>query len=203
MSTYNPQVQVDALPADGELVQAALLGNQEAFDGLVTRYSTPLRRFIYHYIRDEDQVWDILQQVHLQLYLSLPTLHSGKSLRSWLFQVAHNYCIDELRRRRTVRFSDLGEGSDDEETGYLFALPDTKPLPDEVAEKHDMQYRIGTAIGRLPQKFQKIVWLRYHSQLSFPEIGRILGISEATAKTYFQRAKVYLRMSLTTLYYQT
>lgn len=183
--------------SDGDLVQLALTGNQAAFEALVHKYSVPLFNFIYHFFADYDQACDILQQVLLQLYISLSTLRTTKPLKSWLFQVARNRCLDELRRKRMTHFSELETGNEEEEFSGIFAIPDSSPLPEEVAEHLEIQQRLHRAIQALPPKFRTIVLLRYASQLSFPEIGQVLNIPEATAKTYFQRAKPMLRATLT------
>src|SRR5207249_11639668 len=70
------------------------------------------------------------------------------------------------------------------------------PLPEELAEQSDLQYRLQGAIQTLPIKFRSVVLLRYAGQLSFSEIGQTLNMPEATAKTYFQRAKPLLRTAL-------
>jgi RNA polymerase sigma-70 factor (ECF subfamily) len=181
---------------DGVLVEQIRMGNQDAFEELVQRYSVSLFNFITHFLRDYDQACDILQQVFLQLYISLPVLRTDKSLKSWLFQVARNRCVDELRRKRLVHFSELEAGNDEDELTPLFAIPDSSPLPEELAERHDLQDRLRSAIQLLPPKYRTIVFLRYSSQLSFSEIGEVLQMPEATAKTYFQRAKPLLRANL-------
>ncbi|HLI07232.1 MAG TPA: RNA polymerase sigma factor [Ktedonobacteraceae bacterium] len=182
--------------ADGILAQQAMTGDQYAFEALVHRYSTPLFTFIYRFLNDYDHACDILQQVFLQLYISLPTLRTGEPLKAWLFQVARNRCLDELRRKRAIHFSELEAVSDEEELSPLFTMPDTRPLPEELAERHDVQDHLQRAIQALPLKFRSVVLLRYISQLSFAEIGQMLNMPEATAKTYFQRAKPLLRAAL-------
>jgi RNA polymerase sigma factor (sigma-70 family) len=129
------------------------------------------------------------------LYISLPTLRTGEPLKAWLFQVARNRCLDEFRRKKAVHFSELEETNEDD-LSPLEILPDTCPLPDEVAEHHDLQEKLRQAIDTLPPKFRSVVLLRYTSQLSFSEIGRTLKMPEATAKTYFQRARPLLRAAL-------
>lgn len=184
--------------ADGMLAQQALAGDEQAFEVLVHRYSTPLFNFICRFLGDYDQACDISQQVFLQLYISLPTLRIGEPLKAWLFQVARNRCLDELRRKHTIHFSELETTSDEDELSPLAVMPDTSPLPEELAERHDLQVHLQQAILALPPKFRPVVILRYTAQLSFSEIGRMLHIPEATAKTYFQRAKPLLRSALAT-----
>jgi RNA polymerase sigma factor (sigma-70 family) len=182
---------------DGLLAQQTLAGDQYAFESLVQRYSTPLFNFIYRFLGDYDQACDILQHVFIQLHNSLPTLRTDKPLKAWLFQVARNRCLDELRRKHAIHFSELEAAMDDDELSPLVAIPDGSPLPEELAEQSDLQRCLQEAIQTLPVKFRAVVLLRYASQLSFSEIGQALDMPEATAKTYFQRSKPLLRAALT------
>ncbi|HYU73457.1 MAG TPA: RNA polymerase sigma factor [Ktedonobacteraceae bacterium] len=182
--------------SDGTLVQQALAGDQRAFEALVRRYNVPLFNFICHCLGDYDLACDVSQQVFLQLYISMPTLRTGEPLKAWLFQVARNRCLDELRRKRAIHFSELEATNDDDDLSPLAIMPDTRPLPDEIAERHDLQSALRQAIEALPPKFRSVVLLRYAGQLSFSEIGKTLNMPEATAKTYFQRARPLLRNAL-------
>jgi len=143
-----------------------------------------------------DLACDVSQHVFLQLHLSMPTLRTGEPLKAWLFQVARNRCLDELRRKRAVHFSELEATNDEDELSPLAIIPDSSPLPDEIAERHDLQQSLRKAIDALPPKFRSVVLLRYTGQLSFSEIGKTLNMPEATAKTYFQRARPLLRAAL-------
>ena len=181
---------------DKVLAQQSLEGNQQAFELLVKRYSGPLFNFIFRFLGDYDAASDILQQVMVQLYISLPKLHTGEPLKAWLFQVARNRCLDELRRKHAIHFSELEKSVDDDEQLALANMPDISPLPEEVAERHDLQQILLKVIQELPPKFRAVVLLRYASQLSYAEIGQVLNMPEATAKTYFQRVKPLLRNAL-------
>lgn len=181
---------------DGVLVKQTLAGDQYAFEMLVRRYNAPLFNFICHCLGDYDLACDVSQQVFLQLYISMPTLRTGEPLKAWLFQVARNRCLDELRRKRAIHFSELEAGNEDDDLSPLAIMPDTRPLPDEIAERRDLQRVLRQAIASLPPKFRSVVLLRYAGQLSFSEIGKTLNMPEATAKTYFQRARPLLRAAL-------
>jgi len=178
---------------DSVLAQHYLAGDQQAFEVLVQRYSRPLFTFICRFLGEYDAASDILQQVMLQLYLSLPKLRTGEPLKAWLYQVARNRCLDELRRKRAIHFSELEKGTDEEEQPLVETMQDLSPLPEEVVERRDVQEILLKAIRALPPKFRAVVLLRYAAQLSYAEIGRVLNMPEATAKTYFQRVKPLLR----------
>lgn len=198
---FEQQKQIFSIDSpDALLAQQTLAGDQRAFEIMVQRYSTPLFNFICHFLGDYDQACDVLQQVFLRFYTSLPKLGTNDPFKPWLFQVARNCCVDELRRRRryAIQFSQLEtDEGDGESISFLNEIPDTNPLPEDIAERHDLQQVLQTAIQSLPPKFRAVVLLRYVSQLSFSEIGKALSMPEATAKTYFHRAKMLLRKSLT------
>ena len=185
--------------SDGFLARQALAGDQQAFEVLVHRYSTLLFNFIYHFLEDYDKACDISQQVFLQLYISLGNLNTEGPLKPWLFQVARNRSLDEIRqrnRRRNVYFSELESANEEGEVPLLFSIPDQGPQPEELAERRDLQRRLRQAIQALPPKYREVVFLRYTAQLSFSEVGQVLDMPTATAKTYFQRAKPLLRTHL-------
>ena len=182
--------------SDGELVQQALGGSEEAFERLIQRYDACLFRFIFTFVRDYDKANDVYQQVLIQLYVSLPNINLEKSLRPWLFQVARHRCIDELRRGYMTHFSELENEYEEDNYQAHYAIPDPTPPPEELIEQHEVREKLCDAIRSLPLNYRKIVALRYSSRLSFGEIGATLGIPETTARTYFQRAKPLMRESL-------
>lgn len=190
INVQNPEI------TDGMLVKKTLAGDQRAFEMLVQRYNTAIFNFVCHMLNDYDLASDVSQQVFVQLYISMPTLRTGEPLKAWLFQVARNRCLDELRRKRAIHFSELEASNDDDDLSPLAIMPDNSPLPDEMAERSDLQQKLCAAIDALPPKFRSVVLLRYTSQMSFSEIGRTLSMPEATAKTYFQRARPLLRASM-------
>lgn len=191
------QKQLTEMP-DAILANLVLDNNQQAFETLVKRYSTPLFNFICRFLGDYDLACDVLQQVFLRFYTSLPRLGTREPFKSWLFQVARNCCVDEVRRKRryALHFSQLEVENSDGELSCLNDIPDPGPLPEELMERRDLQQMLRAAIQALPPKFRSVVLLRYASQLSFAEIGQVLNMPEATAKTYFHRAKVLLRKTL-------
>jgi RNA polymerase sigma factor (sigma-70 family) len=183
---------------DGILVGQAQAGDQRAFELLVSRYHCPLVSYIRVLLKDDDLAYDVLQHVYLQLYVSLPILLTHVSLKAWLFQVARNRCLDELRRRRRraeVPFSTF-ERKVGEELSPVEAILDPEPLPEEVAERNEQRRSLQQAMSSLPPPFRSIVHLRCFKQLSFSEVGRMLKMPEATVKASFYRSLPRLRRAL-------
>ncbi|GHO56616.1 RNA polymerase sigma factor [Ktedonobacter robiniae] len=184
---------------DTLLAQQVLIGNQLAFETIVRRYQNPLFNFIYRYLGDYDQAWDVLQQVLLRFFMSLPNLDTNRSFKPWLFRVARNSCVDEIRRRYRypLSFSQVEfyeEAHDDQE--FLLEILDQEPLPEAIVERREMQLVLHKAITSLPPKLRAVVRLRYAYQPSFSKIGKALNIPTATAKVRFYRAKPLLCQKL-------
>jgi RNA polymerase sigma-70 factor (ECF subfamily) len=189
--------------SDHALIMRTVDGESQAFETLVERYRLQLYNFIYRSLHDTELSNDVLQFVFLQLYLSLPKLQNNLSssrtatpLKAWLFQVAWNRSIDELRKKRSLLFSELEYDSESEDVSFVQVIPDADPLPEDIAEQHELREVLRQAIRHLPPRFRAVVFLRYTYEMSFGEIGRMLGMPENTAKTYFQRARPLLREEL-------
>lgn len=197
--TYTAPAQV----ADDILLERVECGDQAAFETLMQRYHGILCKFVYTHINDYELTRDIVQSVFMQLYIYVPKLRANQAaqksrapLKAWLFQVAANRCTDELRKRRPLLFCELDIAYDDDDNAWPYSIVDSEPQPDEAIERKDMRVALRHAIMNLPPRFRSIVFLRYQEELTFGEIGRILGMPENTAKTYFQRARPLLRAAL-------
>ncbi len=182
--------------SDTILVQEALAGKQDAFELLVRRYQPSLNYLIYSFVREYHDACDILQQVLLQMFQSLATLHFEKSLYPWLYRVTRNQCLDYLRRKRPVYFSELEWEREEDDLSPDLMLPDARPLPEELAERHEVQIHLRAIIAALPPRYRSVVYLRYSAGLSFRKIAQALDVPESTAKTRYHRAKRLLREAL-------
>jgi RNA polymerase sigma factor (sigma-70 family) len=203
VQTQRQRKREDPETSDGVLVQQALSGDQEAFEALVSRYQHSLFGLIYHYVGEYHEAEDVLQQVWLQLYLSLATIHSNVQIKPWLFTVARNRSLDFLRHKHVLSqrlffFCEAETRFEEDEVTFLEAIPDTSPSAEEQAELHDLQRKIQHAILALPQTYRPVVWLFYTGQLNYAEIGRILDMPGSTVKTHFNRAKPFLRAAFVT-----
>ena len=178
--------------ADGLVVKEILAGDQEAFALLVRRYQRPLFRLIRGSLGEYDLACDIAQNVFLQFSLSLPTLRTDVPLRAWLYQVARRRCLDELRRKRAIPFSQMEGVEEDENLSPLAILLDPDLLPEEVIERQEgrqlARQAIVAAIEGLPPTYRAVVLLRSTGQLPFSAIGKTLHMPEATA-CHFCRPK--------------
>jgi RNA polymerase sigma factor (sigma-70 family) len=102
--------------------------------------------------------------------------------RAWLFAIARNAALDELRRRRR------------HEPGARGAEPlDTNPQPVATIEQAERRATVNAALRALPPREREVVLLKFHGQLTNGELARVLGISESNAGTRVHRALSTLR----------
>lgn len=181
--------------SDQALLVRIQQGDRQAITYLIERYQRPLYNFALRFLGDGDAAADICQHAFIQLFTHAGELHADEGLRPWLFRVARYRCLDELRRQRATAFSQLAPAEEDG-LSPLDQLADPTPLPADLAERGDLQQILTEAIAALPVKYREVVALRYTADLSFAEIGQVLGVPEATAKTHFHRAKPLLRAFL-------
>jgi RNA polymerase sigma factor (sigma-70 family) len=189
---YEPS-QTSALSLEGQQVVAARDQDPAAFEALVRRHQGPIYNFCLHVLGQADDAADVAQETFVRLFTHLDRLDEREPIAPWLFRVARNRCIDVIRRRRTVP---LGVSDDTGESTLILEPADDDPLPDELAERADLQRVLSNAIAQLPPAYAEVVSLRYTGDLSFAEIGAVLDCDEGAARVRFHRAKALLRRHL-------
>src|SRR5438094_9519060 len=182
--------------AEGQLILAARRHDPAAFEALVRRHQGPLYNFCLRMLGQAEDAADVAQETFVQLYSDLGRLDEREPVAPWLFRVARNRCIDIIRRRRTVP---LGTADDPGEGSVQLDPADDEPLPDELAERADLQRLLSNAIAHLPPAYAEVVALRYAGDRSFAEIAAILDCEEGAARVRFHRAKGLLRRQLRAL----
>jgi RNA polymerase sigma-70 factor (ECF subfamily) len=197
LSTQDPalgeEMAAPAAATDEALAERFQRGDALAFEELVARYHRPIYHFACRLLGCAEDAEDAAQDTLIQVYSALPSARLDIPLRPWIYRIARNRCLDVLKRKRAVTFSAVA--TDDEEAAVP-DVPATDPLPDELAERADLQRLLGQAIDALAPAYREVVALRYAADLAFGEIAAVLGMPENSVKTRFQRAKAMLRVAL-------
>ncbi|MEF3275702.1 MAG: sigma-70 family RNA polymerase sigma factor [Chloroflexus sp.] len=171
-----------------ELVARACAGDQSACATIVQRYTGVLYNQAYRMLGDSFEAEDAVQEVFLRAFRKLSSYDPSRRLVTWLLTIGSNYCIDRLRRRRFnwLTLEDVA-----------FWLPSTQPGPERSAIQRASREVVQRALQRLPESYRSVTVLRYWHDLSYDEIGTILGLTEATVKTRLHRARKMLQEALT------
>jgi RNA polymerase sigma factor (sigma-70 family) len=169
------------LRSDEQLVALFRAGNDAAFSVIHDRY----RQRLFAYSRQmlggsRQDAEDALQDVFLRAYSSLRSNDRPLSLRAWLYRVAHNRCIDHLRRP-TPPAADLFDTS-------------RKPLHDpmdELVRREDLRQLVAD-VGRLPDQQRSALLMREMDGMSYAELAEALGVSLQAVKSLLVRARIGL-----------
>lgn len=175
--------------------EAAAIAEAEA-EALLTavygRYSAAIHSYAYRLLGNRDDADDVTQEVFIRVYDRLPQLRDPARLRPWLYRIATNLCLDQLRRRSRVRRIlgiavniDPTEGEADDSGPHEVAHPGSTTGIDSVAERD----HISQALRRMPPKYATCLVLHSAQGLSYREIAEVLGITTGAAAVRLARAR--------------
>jgi len=169
------------------VIQAIASGDRAAFELLVKRYQSPVCNFVYRYLGDRAAAEDITQEVLLRVYRSASRFDPKGRVSSWVFQIARNLSLNEIKRRGRARLSET-ELKDERE--YTSAK---SPV---ASEAHALEHEVMAALGELPENQRAALLWRVNEGLSYREIGEVLGVSVQSVESLIFRARERLRSSL-------
>jgi len=157
---------------DLQLVDRYLAGDATAFDEMMTRYERPVYRVCYRFVNNRDDAMDLAQEVFIKAFEHLESFRRESSLKTWLYRIAMNHCINHVKKHSQQLFIELNE--------YTASVRATVQSQLERSEQLD---RIRQLVKSLPPKQKAILELRMNEQLSYEEIARMFGRSVSTIKT--------------------
>ena len=148
------------------------------------RYQRPIISLIARLVSDRALAEDLAQETFVKAYRSLAAFDTTRRLSSWLFRIAHNTAIDMRRRSRA---QPALEASEDAPPGSVEAASAT--MDADPVEREALGRALSRALQRLRPEYRTAVILRYEEGLAFDEIGHVLGVAEATARSHVHRAR--------------
>jgi RNA polymerase sigma-70 factor (ECF subfamily) len=182
---------------DAVLMLRVKRGDRAAFAALVDKYKQPVMNFVFRSLRDEIEAEDLAQNVFLQAWKSRSRYKQTAKFSTWLFTIARNLCLNEIRRRSRHPAESIEEAHaehDDQprqqyEDKTLIAPPD-KLLHGELARK------IEEALAELPENQRAAILLCRQDELSYEEIAEVLDCSLSATKSLIHRGRETLKEKL-------
>ncbi len=165
-----------------EVVERARRGDPQAFGEIVRIYERMVYNFAFRMSFNREDAIDMTQEVFLRLFRNFGKFEPSRGFGAWFMRLAVNVCINE-RRGRTRRSSLVQADS---------AECESRPAATAEIGKD----RILRAVADLNPSYRAVVMLRYIEDLSYGEVGRILGLPEGTVKNRLFRAREVLRARL-------
>lgn len=183
--------------SDHELIEAAKLGDEDAFAEIVSRYRNQITNYLYRFLNDYEEAVDLAQETFVRVYFAMERYHTKYAFSTYIYKIASNLAISELRKRkRRKTFSLTGLFQTDQEDTTEYQPPDEKNLPDENVVEDEQREVIERAIAALPDKYRAPIVLRDVEEKSYEEVAEILDLGLGTTKSRISRGRKLLREKL-------
>lgn len=207
-----PETVAEPEPVQAPVVESGSVVGIEDFEGIFTRFQTPLTNFIFRLVGNREQAYDLTQDVFVKAYraLSAGTTIQAAALSSWLYRIASNTATDALRRRRLISWLPLSLFNEDRGVGAGMpgadSLMQQQLTPEETLASAASSFMQGydggrfeqrvadreiveSILRRLPPKYATCLLLYEHEGFSCAEIAEVLNVSASAVKMRLMRAR--------------
>jgi RNA polymerase sigma-70 factor (ECF subfamily) len=154
---------------------------------------------LYRQVGRQETARDLAQEVFLKVYLSLSSFDPAYRFKTWLYRIASNCAIDQLRKKQPATCSLHRDTRDERSAGIDATLAGNDPTPHDVLRLRELQSRLEVAVRQLPVDFRQLILLRHRQHCRYDEIARITELPIGTVKNRIFRAREMLRGELADL----
>jgi len=185
------------LDPDAALMLRVKQGDAAAFTRLVDKYKQPVMNLAWRTLRDESEAEDLAQNVFVQAWKSAARYQPRAKFSTWLFTIARNLCLNEIRRRVRHPAESLDRTHDNSDDQPLHQVVDKKvsAAPDELL-RGELEEKVAAALEDLPENQRTALLLCRQEELSYEEIAEVLGCSLSATKSLIHRARETLKARL-------
>ena len=153
-------------------------GDQDAFVGIYHTLKQPVYTICWRIVQVRETAEDLTQDVFLKLYVSPPG-DTVKNERAWVFQMAHNASIDALRKHRELPWNGRECSVDQRDLNTL-----------------EQNLDLEAAMSMLPDEYRQVLTLHLNAELSFQQIGQLMGLSLSAVYRIYRKAIKLLQQLL-------
>ncbi len=175
------------LRTDAELMTALCGGEEEVFTEIIRRFQSPVYSLLIRMLGNEDIAEEILQITFCRVYKYRERYDITRPLVTWIFTIASNLAKKEWRKRsRWIQVP----------LEHISLTSNRKTAPHYESGRRELKSSLEEAINNLPPHYREPFLLREEHEMSYDQIGGVLGIKIGTVKSRINRARGMLRESL-------
>ncbi|MBI2268636.1 MAG: RNA polymerase sigma factor [Candidatus Blackburnbacteria bacterium] len=171
-----------------EVIVRAQAGDHEAFEVIFDRYQSAIYNYAYRLTGNREDAFDLTQDTFLKVYQGLPKTQLGLRLNSWLYRIATNTCLDELRHRKTLK----GKPWEDFMSVFHSSQVSREDPERSVLDKEN-QEEVQLILNLMHPRHRMCLILREYHGLSCDEIAEVLETTRTAVRTLFFKAKARFR----------
>ncbi len=182
---------------DAALMLRVKQGDAAAFEELVEKYKQPVMNLVYRTLPDATEAEDLAQHVFLQVFKSAHRYEATAKFSTWLFTIARNLCLNEIRRRSRHPADSLDETYADNDEQPIRQPEDPKVFAASEAALHgELEAKIEEALTDLPEKQRTAILMCRGDEFSYEDIAKVLECSVSATKSLIHRGRETLKEKL-------
>jgi len=175
--------------SEQSLVKRLTQGDEAAWGRVFSTHRDKIYGFCLRMTRNREEAEDLSQEVFLRAVRAIGTFRGDASIKTWLYQIAHNLCLTRLAaakrdKDRALNLTWIGE------------MTSAPPGADASVAGDDLRKAIELALGELDPVFREAILLREVEDQSYEEIAQVTATSVNTVKTRIHRARMKLQQQL-------
>lgn len=179
-SVYDNLSQESSQLTDVEVVHKIRSWENDKYEILVNRYSQKMFRYVYNYFSfSQDIAEDVIQDIFVKVWQKLDKYDENYSFNSWIYRIAHNYCIDYIKQQKNTYQLDGNEKT-------------WESIKEDVQKDFKRQLT-KNILEKLEWNYKEVLILYYFEEKSYDEISYILDTTKNTVWTLVHRAKNKLK----------
>lgn len=181
-----------------QLMLRVRAGDAEAFRELFEKYSRAIVNFAYHFVENRQRAEEIAQDVFLQIYRAAGRYEPTAKFTTWLYRIATNACLNEVRRpehRHPKRPLEYPEDDDRKRAEIAFADPTAVPGDSALAGR-ELEAKIHEVLEDMPPNQRAALLMSRVDGLSYLEVADALETTESAVKSLVFRATATMRKEL-------
>lgn len=175
------------------LIERCRRQDAEAFARVVDAYQGRVFGFVRRMVSDSEEAADIAQEVFIRAYQSFTRFDGRSSLRTWLFRIAHNLCVDRARRLSRAPERTSLDVADDDGT---FEIPDQRWDPQTIVLDDELKEIIEHALTTMSDKLRTVLLLHDREDFAYEEIAQTLDLPIGTVKSRLFLARAHLQKAV-------
>jgi RNA polymerase sigma-70 factor, ECF subfamily len=183
---------------DVQLMLKVSSGDDAAFEQLVVRYQDRLVGFFFHIVHDRSVAEDLAQEAFLRVYRSRDRYEPTARFSTWLFRIAHNLASNQKRgsaRRKEVPLASGSDAHNFRPDGQILAEKSAL-MPTRQLDSYELRDIVRQAIEELSERQRTVVILHKFEDMSYEEIGEVMGLGPVAVKSLLSRARGKLKEAL-------
>ncbi|BAX80672.1 RNA polymerase sigma factor [Labilibaculum antarcticum] len=175
---------------DYRLVLSAINGSQKAYEELFKRYKDAIFFMLLKMVNNKNDAEDLTFEAFGKAFRNIRQYSPKYAFSTWLFKIASNNCIDFLRKKKGNTISI--DGRDDNDNERTIPLESNTLNPEQEFIKDQKAKIMRTEVGRLKERYRRLIELRYFEEFSYEEIAKELNLPIGTVKAQLFRARELL-----------